>query len=96
MEEGLAYVRELDERLAYQGAADAAAIRPWFELRFLSRTAELSLLSALFRTESRAAHFREDYPATDDANWAGSVSIVPQGATFALRFVRKKATDHVA
>jgi len=32
-------------------------------------TTEMVLRSALLRTESRAAHYREDYPETDHARW---------------------------
>ncbi|MCS7313586.1 MAG: succinate dehydrogenase/fumarate reductase flavoprotein subunit, partial [Acidobacteria bacterium] len=39
------------------------------ELGFLLDCAEALVASALFRTESRGAHYREDYPGRDDANW---------------------------
>jgi succinate dehydrogenase / fumarate reductase flavoprotein subunit len=39
------------------------------ELESLLGLAETILLSAIARTESRGAHFREDYPLRDDANW---------------------------
>ncbi len=39
------------------------------ELESLLGLAETMLLSAIARTESRGAHFREDYPKRDDANW---------------------------
>lgn len=39
------------------------------ELRNLIETAETVVHSALNRTESRGAHYREDYPNRDDTNW---------------------------
>ncbi|MBI3997630.1 MAG: succinate dehydrogenase flavoprotein subunit [Armatimonadetes bacterium] len=39
------------------------------ELGFLLDLAEATVASALNRTESRGAHFREDFPNRDDANW---------------------------
>ncbi len=39
------------------------------ELESLLGLAEVILVSALNRTESRGAHYREDYPERDDQNW---------------------------
>jgi len=39
------------------------------ELEYLLRLAEVILVSARARKESRGAHFREDFPQRDDANW---------------------------
>jgi len=39
------------------------------ELGFLLDLAEVLAASALARTESRGAHFRDDHPIRDDANW---------------------------
>jgi succinate dehydrogenase/fumarate reductase flavoprotein subunit len=36
---------------------------------------EMMLRSALFRTESRGSHYREDYPRRDDINWLADVNI---------------------
>jgi succinate dehydrogenase / fumarate reductase flavoprotein subunit/fumarate reductase (CoM/CoB) subunit A len=41
-------------------------LQDWFELRAMLMTAEAVVRSALARTESRGAHQREDFPATDD------------------------------
>ena len=39
------------------------------ELDYMLDLAEVICAAALFRTESRGAHFRTDYPQRDDANW---------------------------
>jgi succinate dehydrogenase / fumarate reductase flavoprotein subunit len=39
------------------------------ECEHLLRLAAITLESALFRRESRGAHFREDYPDRDDQNF---------------------------
>jgi succinate dehydrogenase / fumarate reductase flavoprotein subunit len=39
------------------------------ELEFLLDNAEVTVAGALARTESRGAHFREDFPKRDDAQW---------------------------
>lgn len=40
-----------------------------FEVGCLLDVAEATVVSALNRTESRGAHYREDFPRRDDANW---------------------------
>jgi succinate dehydrogenase / fumarate reductase flavoprotein subunit/fumarate reductase (CoM/CoB) subunit A len=42
-------------------------LQDWFELRAMLTTAEAVVRSALARQESRGAHQREDFPASDDA-----------------------------
>jgi succinate dehydrogenase / fumarate reductase flavoprotein subunit len=61
-------------------AAGGRAYNPgWnlvFELRNLLTVSEAITRSARQRTESRGAHSRIDYPATDDAAWGGRNSVV--------------------
>jgi succinate dehydrogenase/fumarate reductase flavoprotein subunit len=96
MQAGLDVVLGLKRDLATRGAADAAAIRPWYELGFMCSTAELALTSALFRTESRAAHFREDFPNRDDLCWSGSVTVSGRRGAMAASFSPRRAIDHAA
>ena len=49
------------------------------ELGFLLDCAETLVAAARARTESRGAHFREDHPLRDDANWLKHTLGVPRG-----------------
>jgi succinate dehydrogenase/fumarate reductase flavoprotein subunit len=50
-------------------ARDPHELRLAHETRNMVLTAEMQLRSALFRTESRGNHYREDYPRRDDTDW---------------------------
>jgi len=52
-----------------QGKAFNTDLFEALELGSLLNLAETILVSALAREESRGAHYREDYPERDDANW---------------------------
>ncbi len=56
-------------------ARDAHELRLAHETRNMVLSAEMRLRSALFRTESRGNHYREDYPRRDDPNWLAWVKI---------------------
>jgi len=50
-------------------ARDPHQLRLAHETTNMIANAEMVLRSALFRTESRGCHYREDYPRRDDPNW---------------------------
>jgi succinate dehydrogenase/fumarate reductase flavoprotein subunit len=50
-------------------ATDPHELRLAHETKNMVLSAEMRLRSALFRTESRGNHYREDYPRRDDPNW---------------------------
>src|SRR5439155_950834 len=74
LEEGLREIRAVTDTLSDLAVADRSLI--WntdlveaLELDNLIGQAAVVLHSALYRTESRGAHAREDYPERDDENW---------------------------
>jgi len=89
LESALAELAELKERADRVKVQDPApAFNPEWQqalnLRSLVAASELVAASALFRTESRGAHYRADFPAQDDENWLCNVTVVRAGDGFRL------------
>jgi len=57
------------------------------ELGFLLDLAEATVAAALHRTESRGAHYREDYPRRDDAQWLKHILVYRgEGGRISFRY----------
>jgi succinate dehydrogenase/fumarate reductase flavoprotein subunit len=56
-------------------ANDSHELRLVHETRNMLLNAEMKLKASLFRTESRGAHYRKDFPEKDDKNWLAWVII---------------------
>ncbi|MCS7223341.1 MAG: succinate dehydrogenase flavoprotein subunit [Armatimonadetes bacterium] len=74
LSQALDKVRSLKERLFHLRLDDTGRLfnldlLEAMELTYLLDCAEALVVSALNRTESRGAHYRDDYPERDDANW---------------------------
>ena len=71
MQEILGGLRERHDRVAItdKGAIYNTDLMEVVELGFLLDCADALVAGALVRTESRGAHFRDDYPSRDDDNW---------------------------
>jgi succinate dehydrogenase / fumarate reductase flavoprotein subunit len=85
LEAGFAQVRDLKARylkvqLDDKGRRFNTDVLEAFELGSLLDLAEVTAASALNRTESRGAHFREDYAQRDDAHWLKHTLVVQRGA----------------
>lgn len=71
MRQKLGELRDRYTRVAVQDKGNHynTEIMEVYELGYLLDLAEVLVVSAEARTESRGAHSREDFPARDDANW---------------------------
>ncbi|MDQ7859300.1 MAG: succinate dehydrogenase flavoprotein subunit [Armatimonadota bacterium] len=74
LREALGRIADLRERYARVALADRGRVFNQelieaYETGCLLDVAEATVASALYRTESRGTHFREDHPARDDAHW---------------------------
>ncbi|MDO8955488.1 MAG: hypothetical protein Q7W38_01375, partial [Deltaproteobacteria bacterium] len=47
---------------------------------------EMIVKSALMREESRGAHFRKDFPNTNDQKWKGNIFLRKRGEDMQLEF----------
>ncbi len=74
LEQGVTLLREQQERLQHARLRDHSKIFNTariqaLELENMMETALATMASARYRTESRGAHSRVDYPQRDDDNW---------------------------
>jgi succinate dehydrogenase / fumarate reductase flavoprotein subunit len=71
MQQILTSLRERYDRVAItdKGGLYNTDLMETVELGYLLDCADALVAGALVRTESRGAHFREDHPLRDDANW---------------------------
>lgn len=65
-------------------AKDPHELRLALETRNMVLSAEMRLRSALFRTESRGNHFREDFPRRNDPDWLAWTKIRQENGNMAL------------
>ena len=74
-----------DEQLPRVTAADPHYLMKLIEVRAIAFITEIYLKASLMRTETRAGHYREDYPERDDANWLKWIVIGQKDGRIDLR-----------
>jgi succinate dehydrogenase/fumarate reductase flavoprotein subunit len=78
MQAGLDYFLRAQEELEEVSAENPHELMRVMEGHFIRDCAEMAARASLFRTESRWGlyHYRQDYPAQDDAQWFVHVNLV--------------------
>jgi succinate dehydrogenase / fumarate reductase flavoprotein subunit len=97
LKKGIEGIRSLKERYAEAGVADQGkvfnyALMEAIELGHQLDLAELILTSALYRKESRGAHFRNDFPERDDRNYLKHTLVFPTPRGPEVRYKPVKIT----
>ena len=75
MKEALGILEEARQKLQRVGAPDFHDLARYHSAESMLMAAEFTYRAALTREESRAQHFREDYPDRDDENWLKWINI---------------------
>jgi succinate dehydrogenase/fumarate reductase flavoprotein subunit len=75
MNEALGILEDAREKLQRVGASDFHDLARYHSAESMQLAAQFTLRAALMREESRAAHFREDFPQRDDTNWFKWINI---------------------
>ncbi len=102
LREALRRLEELEKqplRLGHGGSWVNREILHAFENKALFATARAIILSALARTETRGAHYRSDYPQTDE-KWLKNIILTPTGGKLLVsaedvRFSRMKKGEAI-
>lgn len=76
---GLEGVKEIRDQVGRLPKAGVGDLKTRFELQNMIDTAEAVIASALYRTESRGAHYRSDYPERDNHQWLASTRVCWDG-----------------
>jgi succinate dehydrogenase/fumarate reductase flavoprotein subunit len=73
-----------EEQVCRLYAADAHELAKVWGLMHYTQVLEATLRAYLYRTESRVAFIREDYPVIDNVNWVKMVIVQKQGESLKL------------
>jgi len=89
-EKGLKYtldkLRQIEERASFMFADNPDQLQESMEANSMLLLAKLVVSSALTRKESRGAHFRVDYPESDNVYWLKNIIISQENGKTKIRY----------
>jgi fumarate reductase (CoM/CoB) subunit A len=75
IDKGIVEADELISGLQAQRPSDASELPEFIEAENMALVASLVMRAAQMRTESRSAHYREDYPLRNDGDWLANIDV---------------------
>ena len=85
LKEGLKMIEQVRKEVLPRIKAESPHdLLRYHEAESIALCAEMTFRAALFRTESRGSHYREDFPERDDKNWLKWTVIEKDGEKMAL------------
>jgi len=85
LKKGLGIIEEVEREMLPRVKAETPHdLLRYHEAESMALCAEMTFRAALYRTESRGGHFREDYPERDDKNWLKWTIVERDGESMAL------------
>lgn len=95
--DGLKIVRDIKNRVMNIEVKDKTSkyntnLIQYLELEFSAELAEVTVMGALARTESRGSHYRRDYTKRDDVNWMKHTIAVKTKDGISLSYIPVRVT----
>jgi succinate dehydrogenase/fumarate reductase flavoprotein subunit len=85
LKEGLQMIEEVRKEMLPRVKAETPHdLLRYHEAESIALCAEMTFRAALYRSESRGSHYREDFPERDDRNWLKWTVIKKDGEKMAL------------
>jgi fumarate reductase (CoM/CoB) subunit A len=89
IEQGIGEADALTAQLAAGRPSDMGDLPEYIEAENMALVASLVTRAASLRTESRSAHYREDYPTRNDGEWLANIDVCRNEATDRPELVKR-------
>jgi succinate dehydrogenase/fumarate reductase flavoprotein subunit len=86
LKSALEELKQIEEQSSFMFAENVLNLKEAVEARSMLLLARLIVHSALAREESRGAHFRSDYPESNDKNWLKNIIVTQENRKVKIQY----------
>lgn len=86
LEYALEELKQIEEQVNFMVAENVRKLKETVEAKSMLLLAKLVVNSALERKESRGAHFRLDYPESNDKNWLKNIIVTQENGRITIQY----------